>query len=154
MAKVDNIIDKHKQLQKYYLSSATSYELLDNGNLIHKEDKDFFKKVIDFIEQNIENEDLSVPLICDKIGISKMTFYRKTRKILNLTPSDFIKNIKLNRAIVLLKTTNFTVQEVIFRCGFNNLQLACLYTFLKHNIKENEHKTNSTDIDSANSHLL
>lgn len=165
LAKVDNIIDKHKQLQKYYLSSATSYELLDNGNLIHKEDKDFFKKVIDFIEQNIENEDLSVPLICDKIGISKMTFYRKTRKILNLTPSDFIKNIKLNRAIVLLKTTNFTVQEVIFRCGFNNRsyfyrEFFKLYNMTpkeykdKHNIKENEHKTNSTDIDSANSHLL
>lgn len=44
LAKVDNIIDKHKQLQKYYLSSATSYELLDNGNLIHKEDKVFSRK--------------------------------------------------------------------------------------------------------------
>lgn len=120
LAKVDNIIDKYKQLQEYYLSSAISYELLDNGNLIHKEDKDFFKGIIDFIEKNIENEDLSVPMICEEMGISKMTLYRRTKKVLNQTPSDFIKNIKLNHATHLLKTTNLTVQEVIFRCGFNN----------------------------------
>lgn len=120
LAKVDNIIGKYKQLQEYYLSSATSYELLDNGSLIHNEDKEFFKAIIDFIEKNIEDEDLSAPKICDEMGISKMSFYRKTKKVLNLTPSDFIKNIKLNRAGSLLKTTNFTVQEIIYRCGFNN----------------------------------
>ncbi|MDL2212407.1 response regulator [Bacteroides sp. OttesenSCG-928-J23] len=117
---VDNILVKHQLIEEYYNSSATAYDLLDNGKFVHKEDKSMMLKAIDFIEQHMEGEDLSPTMISDYLGVSKMTFYRKTKELLEMTPSEFIRTIKMNRVANLLLSTNLTVQEIMFRCGFNN----------------------------------
>lgn len=117
---VETILIKHKLIQEYYNSSANAYELLENGNLIHKEDKEFMLKLILFIETNMEDENLSPDTVSENLGISKMTLYRKIKDLQNQTPSEFIKIIKMNKATHLLITTKYTIQEIMFKCGFNN----------------------------------
>ncbi|MDH6304858.1 signal transduction histidine kinase/ligand-binding sensor domain-containing protein/CheY-like chemotaxis protein/AraC-like DNA-binding protein [Parabacteroides sp. PF5-5] len=117
---VENILVKHKLIEEYYNSPATAYELLDNGKVVRKEDKSLMIKAIDFIEQHMEGEDLSPTMISDYLGISKMTFYRKTKELLDMAPSEFIRTIKMNKVAYLLVSTNLTIQEIMFRCGFNN----------------------------------
>ena len=45
---------------------------------------------------------------------------RKLKDIKNETPTDFIRKMRLKQAEHLLKTTNETVLEVMYKCGFNN----------------------------------
>jgi YesN/AraC family two-component response regulator len=117
---VENILIKHKLIQEYYNSSANSYELLEDGNLIHTEDKEFLLKIIRYVEDNIEEEDLSPEAIGNEMGIGKMSFYRKIKSSLDQTPAEFIKRIKLNKTTQLLISTNLTVLEIMYRTGFNN----------------------------------
>jgi AraC-like DNA-binding protein len=54
------------------------------------------------------------------MAISKMQLYRKIKELIDQTPTEFIRNIRLNHAEKMLKSTNKTVQEIMYDCGFNN----------------------------------
>jgi signal transduction histidine kinase/ligand-binding sensor domain-containing protein/DNA-binding NarL/FixJ family response regulator len=120
LAAVESILVKHNLICEYYNSSAIAFELLENGKLVHKEDKDFMMKLIQYVEHHIENEDFSPFLISEELGIGKMSLYRKTKEIFDMTPSELIKTIKMKHVTHLLLSTNYTVQEIMFRCGYNN----------------------------------
>lgn len=120
LATVENILAKQQLIHDYYNSSANTYEMLENGNVVHSEDKEFLMKIIRFIEDHIEEEELSSEFISNNLGISKMTLYRKIKSILNQTPGEFVKSVKLNKSATLLLSTNMTVQEIMYRCGFIN----------------------------------
>jgi AraC-like DNA-binding protein len=49
-----------------------------------------------------------------------MQLYRKIKEITKKTPTEFIRSIRLKYAEKLLKTTNKTVQEIMYESGFNN----------------------------------
>lgn len=66
------------------------------------------------------NDDFSLETLTLEMGISKMQLYRKLKDIKNETPTDFIRKMRLKQAEHLLKTTNETVLEVMYKCGFNN----------------------------------
>lgn len=53
--------------------------------------------------------------------MSNSMFYRKIKGILNLTPNEFIKNIRLRRAAQLLDDKEIHISEVAFLAGFNDL---------------------------------
>lgn len=58
--------------------------------------------------------------LCEKMFVSRMGLYRKIKDITQMTPSEYIRSVKINHATHLLKTTNMTVQEIMFCSGFNN----------------------------------
>lgn len=77
-------------------------------------------KIILFIEDLIEEDELSSEFIRNNLGITKMSLYRKIKLILNQTPSEFVKSVKLNKSATLLFSTHMTVLEIMYWCGFIN----------------------------------
>ena len=59
-------------------------------------------------------------LLSRQIGVSKATLYRKFKEIIDKTPSEFVRGIRLEYAAKLLRTTKLTVSEIMFKCGFSN----------------------------------
>ena len=66
------------------------------------------------------DENLSLNFLCDKMCVSRMSLYRKIREITQMTPSEYIRSVKISHATHLLRTTNMTIQEIMFCSGFNN----------------------------------
>lgn len=66
------------------------------------------------------DENLSLNFLCDKMCVSRMSLYRKIREITQMTPSEYIRSVKISHATHLLRTTNMTIQEIMFCAGFNN----------------------------------
>lgn len=118
-AVVHRLIENRNKLKEYYNSSASAYEF-SNGQLMQKEDKDFLQTVVKFIDESMDNTDLSPEDLADFLQISVRNLYRKFKELDQLTPKDFIKDYRINFAAKLLKTTTLTIQEVIYRSGFNN----------------------------------
>ena len=52
--------------------------------------------------------------------MSKASLYRRFKETLDKTPGEFIRSIRLEHAAKLLRTTQLTVSEIMFRCGFSN----------------------------------
>lgn len=49
-----------------------------------------------------------------------MQMYRKLKSLTNLSGNEFIKNIRLKKAVQLLESENFNIAEVAYKVGFND----------------------------------
>lgn len=116
---VYRLIKRESDLKEYYSSIFSSFKV-ENGNCIHKEDQEFLDKVIETIEKNITNPDLSVELLSSDLGYSTRQFYRKLKPITDKSPADIIKGYRLTMAERLLLTKNYTIEEIMDKTGFNN----------------------------------
>ena len=53
-------------------------------------------------------------------NMSKSTLYRKIKSMTGMTPLDFIRNIKMKRACMMLFNRSHTISEVAYAVGFNS----------------------------------
>ncbi|MEA5128862.1 MAG: two-component regulator propeller domain-containing protein [Proteiniphilum sp.] len=116
---VKNLLHKKNVLEEYSHSPYSTLEQYE-GNIVHKEDKDLILRITKIIHDNMDNEELTIDFIANETAISKIQLYRKIKEITKKTPTEFIRSVRLKHAAKLLKTTNKTVQEVIYATGFNN----------------------------------
>ena len=118
-ATIEQLLSNRQNLRHYYDSPVSAIENMD-GKLIHKEEKEFILRLTRIVSDNMENEKLSLDMLSKELGISKIQLYRKLKEINGETPTEFIRKIRLKYAEKQLKTTNKTVQEIMYLCGFNN----------------------------------
>ena len=116
---IRNLIRNKKNLEAYYNSSASAFDY-SHGQLIKVEDKEFLENAIRIVNDNIDNPDLSPDELAAALQISVRNLYRKFKEIGQAPPNDFIKEQRINHAAKLIKTTALTIQEVMYRVGFNN----------------------------------
>lgn len=83
-------------------------------------DKEFLNSLVKAVEENLAEPDLDASKLEDALCISKMQLYRKLKTLAGMTPSEFIKRIRLKHAAVLLQNSKLTVSEIFYLTGFNN----------------------------------
>jgi len=89
-----------------------------NTTLIKEIPDPFFQKMLNYIDENIDDETLSSETLCDKLAISKSSLYNKTKSVLGITPHSLINQRRLSKAATLLNSTTLTVSEIIDQTGF------------------------------------
>ncbi len=90
----------------------------NNSSLVSEIEDPFFGKLLSFIDENLDDVNLSSEKICDKLAISKSSLYNKTKSVLGITPHSLIYQRRLSKAAILLKSTPMTVSEIIDHTGF------------------------------------
>lgn len=75
----------------------------------------------DYITKNFSN-DISLMEIADYCFISAFHFSRIFKKLTTWSPHQFLLNIRLKNAEMLMKNTNIPVTDVAFSSGFNSLE--------------------------------
>lgn len=119
LAVVKQIVSNRESLRQYYKSSLSAGDFF-NDRYISMEDRGLLVNITKFIEENIPNEDLNSNLICSSLSITRVHLYRKLKELTDKTPSEYIRNIRINFAENLLISTSHTVKEIMYSSGFNN----------------------------------
>ena len=114
-----NLIHTHKMLRLKYGRNDQLEEKVDEVQMKSPDDK-LLERIMQVINKNISNADLSVDMIADEVGISRVHLHRKMKELTGQTPHDFIRNIRLKQAANLLANQNVNITEVMYACGFNN----------------------------------
>ena len=83
-------------------------------------ENDFLNKITKIIEENLSNEQFGVSELAQETGMSRSNLLRKVKKISKLSVSQFISQVRLKKAMDMLKETSFNVSEVSFRVGFSS----------------------------------
>ncbi len=112
-------LQRDEKLKEYFNSPVSSFDL-ENGRVTHREEKIFFNKILKIIDENISNPELSAEFISASLGISTRHLYRKLKRITDQTPADMIKEYKFKTVEKMLFSTDFSVDEIIYKTGFNN----------------------------------
>ncbi|QNR86713.1 helix-turn-helix domain-containing protein [Pedobacter riviphilus] len=83
-------------------------------------DEAFMLKLLKYIDKHIADEDFGVSELASMVGMSRPILYKKIRKLTNLSVNDFVKSIRLKKAMELFKQNRFTIYEVAYQVGFND----------------------------------
>ena len=114
-----NLINKHRLLRLKYERNDNLEEQVDEIRLKSPDEK-LLERIMECINKNLNNSDLSVDMIADTVGISRVHLHRKMKDLTGQTPHDFIRNIRLKKAAQLLANQGMNVTEVMYACGFAN----------------------------------
>ena len=88
---------------------------------INPQDEEFLKKLYELTDRFLDNEDFNITSIAGELNISRSSFYSKIKTLTGQSPQLFLGAYRLNKAMELLKTGNYTVSEVCFKVGFNSV---------------------------------
>ncbi len=119
MAVVERMIESRKDMRQYYNSSASAYSYV-KGQLLKTEDKDFLYKLEEFIESRLSDSMLDAEAVADAMNLSVRSLYRKLKDLNQPSPNVYIKERRMEKVVNLLKTSDLSIQEIIYECGFNN----------------------------------
>lgn len=82
---------------------------------------ELLKKAIGYIRMN-SHLDININSVASQIGISDRYLRNLFSQYLNLSPLDYLNQIRINKAVELLRNTEMSVKEVCFQCGFQSPQ--------------------------------
>ncbi|MEM9857352.1 MAG: ATP-binding protein [Bacteroidota bacterium] len=118
MVRIQNLIAQREKLQSKY---AETLLLEPSKIVIDSPNESFIRKALDVVDQNLSNSEFTVEVFQKEMGMSRMQLHRKLKALTNFSASEFIRDIRLQRASDLLSTNGFNVSEVAYSCGFNSV---------------------------------
>lgn len=83
-------------------------------------DKGFINKLTEIVQANLSNEKFNVKELIKTAGLSSSTVHRRLRKITNKSISQFIREIRLQHAMEMLKNNIGTASEIAYKTGFGS----------------------------------
>lgn len=115
--RVRNILSFKELLRKKFKGSTIpSVEEIPE---LSSRDRKFVKDVTELVEKNISNLQFGVNILAEGVFLSVSQLTRKLKTITGKTPADFIRNIRLEKAIELLKKGE-SVADVAWAVGFED----------------------------------
>ena len=83
-------------------------------------DDAFLEKITSIVLENMENEQFGVEDLSEKVGISRSHLHRKLKLLKDKSVSQFIREVRLEEAMKLLKNDVATASEIAYRVGFSS----------------------------------
>jgi len=103
------------------LQSTENKEGESEATAISPKDQAFLKKLSDYIEVHIADEDLDVARMQRAVQMSRPQLHRKLKALTGLSAAKFRKKLRLEKAYTLLKADNDkTVSEVAYAVGYKH----------------------------------
>ena len=87
---------------------------------VESEDERFVQKLYDIVELRMAQSSFNVSALARELGISQRHLIRRVRETLGISPSGFIRMMRLERANQLLAADVGNVSEVAYKVGYND----------------------------------
>lgn len=119
-ASIDNVLANKELVRQQF--AQLNYHM---DETIQKEipgidlDQEFLIKVTELIKSHLDNE-FNVDTLCGKLHMSRSSLYNKIKALTGHSPSEFIRQVRLTEATLLLKSKKYTIAEISDMLGFGD----------------------------------
>ncbi len=114
---VRNVFEQGEKLKRRYIDNY----LFEATELVQSEkDKEFIQKLLNLIDDNIQEPEMDVDFLCEHLYISRTKLYQKIKSISDQSVGEFVKTIRLKKAIQIMTHENVSMSEVAFRIGLQS----------------------------------
>jgi TolB-like protein/AraC-like DNA-binding protein/Tfp pilus assembly protein PilF len=109
----------------------------------------FIEQAEAIILDNISNEQFGVSELAEALSMSRSNLLRKIKKHTHLSASQFIRQVRLQKGMSLLKQTSLTVSEVSYQVGFGSTSyfIKCFREYYGHVPGDARKTTTASDPD-------
>lgn len=110
------------------IESAAHTTTMDNDSIdnapieLSKEDERFRRKLERIVNARMRNPNLNVDVIASQFGMGRTNFYRKVRELMGMSPNDYLRKCRMERAAELLRSTELNITEVCAQIGVPDAQ--------------------------------
>ena len=112
--KIRNLIRMRQRIREQTKRRLTNAE---EANVGASKEEVFLQKASEEVETRLSDYKFDSERLAEILNVSRSTLYRKMKAVTDLSPTAFIRMIRLNKAAELLKTGQFKVTEVIEKVG-------------------------------------
>lgn len=133
--RISSLLKQRKNLKEYFTDmqsagseSKSSFSKDSLNNLfpsapsITHFDELFIKKIAQSVEEQLNNSDFKIEDLADSMNLSRTVFYRKIKSILGVPPKDFVRDMRVKKAVQLLDTGEYSISEIAYMSGFSSPQ--------------------------------
>lgn len=130
----------HREIlvSRYFEEMCDLNEIMEqhiNLRIINKVEQDFLDELMDVTEDKIADASFSVESLGREIGVSRPQLYRKVLAVTGKSPVSFIKDVRLNKALNLLRENKLNISEIALEVGYNNPSYFSRSFFQKYGVK-------------------
>lgn len=118
-ALVDTLIENRVRMKGKYSGAQDVEGKIDAVNA-KGNDEVFMERILKEINAHIDDSEFNVEKLASEVGVSRAHLHRKMKDLIGMTPSDYLRNIRLKRACELLKKPDIEVTQVAYRIGFTS----------------------------------
>ncbi|MEM8897090.1 MAG: two-component regulator propeller domain-containing protein [Bacteroidota bacterium] len=112
------ILSRQKLREKY----AHSMTFLPEKPKICSLDEEFLTQVGEVIKKHFQQTDFSVDQLAEEVNMSRTQLYRKLKMLTGHSAKKLITDFRLRKAKDLLSSKRYTVSEVSFMVGYNDVK--------------------------------
>jgi len=117
--RVKNLIDQRKKLSHHYRKDFEVIQTTSEDKLLSMDEK-FLGKAKEMVEKSLSNPEYGVENFASDMALSRYQLHRKLSALVNQSATEFIRILRLNFAIGLLKKRAGNISEIAYDAGFNN----------------------------------
>lgn len=122
-SRVSNIIRQRHTLQHAYVEQIKpedkkTYEL--EAPQIVDVDTEMMKKLLEYLEKHISDPSLKIDDLADAVNLGRSVFYGKIKSIVGMTPVDFVRHIRMQRAEELITQSSYPFSQIAYMVGFSD----------------------------------
>lgn len=122
-AVVENLLANRQKIQRIIqnLTSGHISQEKIHETMLNEHDHTFLEKLHAQLDQHLDDEEFSINLLAKKLGMSYSSLYARIKSLTGQTPQNFLITYRMNTAMQLLKSGNYTVSEVCYKVGASSL---------------------------------
>ena len=116
-ARLRNILQERQRLRESFVSPTDGDPEPDYGNRL---DQEFMDKVMASIREHLSDPSFSIAVFCQDLAMSRTAVFNKLKTLTGQGPNDFIRIVRLNKAMELLRSKEHNIAEVSDMVGFSD----------------------------------
>jgi DNA-binding response OmpR family regulator/nitrogen-specific signal transduction histidine kinase len=116
-ARTRNLVRKRQQkTETFQKNQDINISAMEYGSI----DELFLKQAVKIVENKLADETFDFDQFAVDMATSKSTLHRKLKSLTGLSPGEFIRNIRLKHAALMLTKNSGNISEIAFAVGFND----------------------------------
>ncbi|HQE33268.1 MAG TPA: two-component regulator propeller domain-containing protein, partial [Flavobacterium alvei] len=120
LASIENLIKQRKKFFENLQANVKTMALEPSEIIITTKDEQFLKDSIAIVENNLTNPKFNIDVISNSLSISRVTFNRKFKSLTNMTPVEFVREMRIKRAKQFLDAGETDIAGIAYKVGFND----------------------------------
>ena len=117
---INNLISKNLRLKGKFSGVQQQKDKVVETK-VKGNDEVLMERIMKVVNDHLSDSDFNVEVLTKEVGISRAQLHRKMKEMTGLPISEFIRNIRLEQAVRLLKEQKINVTQVAYTVGFSNL---------------------------------
>lgn len=105
----------------YYAIISEYVEAAEKGRNTANNDRRLIKEITGYIYDHM-NEHISLDDLAKSLCVNKGSISRVFKKNIGVSMSEFVSNIRLEKAVLLLLWSGKSVTEIAYECGFGSIR--------------------------------